>query len=177
MKTISLFVHEKTIASCIAGVIDLFSNVNNYLQRVPNQRCSGFHVELVSLRSRRVRIKNMEFLCDRTIPEVERTDLILLPPLYGDIPAILEKHSSLIPWLQAHYKNPQTEIGSMCTGAFFLGAAGLVDGKSCSTHWVAQDAFKQMFPLVNLTSHRIITDEHRIYTSGGAVSFITYSFT
>jgi len=60
----------------------------------------------------------------------------------------------------------------MCTGAFLLAATGLLDGKSCSTHWVVADNFRIRFPKVNLKPDQLITDENGIYTNGGAYSFL-----
>ena len=39
-------------------------------------------------------------------------------------------------------------------------------------HWAAMDLFRQMFPLVNLVSNKVVTEEDGIYTSGGAYSFL-----
>src|SRR6185369_6077873 len=50
--------------------------------------------------------------------------------------------------------------------------SGLLDGKSCSTHWSAAENFRNMFPNVNLQPDKLITDENGIYTSGGAYSFL-----
>jgi len=64
------------------------------------------------------------------------------------------------------------EIASICTGAFLLASSGLLDGKTCSTHWAAADTFRTMFPKVNLQTDQLITDENGIYTNGGAYSFL-----
>jgi transcriptional regulator GlxA family with amidase domain len=77
----------------------------------------------------------------------------------------------LIEWIAKQYKNG-AEIASICTGAFLLAATGLLDGKSCSTHWTAADNFRTMFPKVNLKADKLITDEYGIYTNGGAYSFL-----
>jgi transcriptional regulator GlxA family with amidase domain len=53
-----------------------------------------------------------------------------------------------------------------------LAASGLLDGKTCSTHWAAADNFRMMFPEVNLQTDQLITDENGIYTNGGAYSFL-----
>jgi transcriptional regulator GlxA family with amidase domain len=60
----------------------------------------------------------------------------------------------------------------MCTGAFLLASTGLLDGRSCSTHWSAADDLRRMFPEVKLQPDRLITDEQGIYTNGGAYSFL-----
>ncbi|HVU84612.1 MAG TPA: helix-turn-helix domain-containing protein, partial [Puia sp.] len=61
---------------------------------------------------------------------------------------------------------------SICTGAFLLASSGLLNGRTCSTHWAFADTFRTMFPRVNLQPDRLITDESGIYTNGGAYSFL-----
>ena len=77
----------------------------------------------------------------------------------------------LIDWIEKQYKDG-AEIASICTGAFLLASSGLLDGKSCSTHWAAAENFRRMFPKVNLQADKLITDENGIYTNGGAYSFL-----
>ena len=74
-------------------------------------------------------------------------------------------------WINKQYK-AGAEIASMCSGAFILASTGIMDGRSCSTHWSSQDTFREMYPKVNLHSDRLITDEKGIYTNGGAYSFL-----
>ena len=79
----------------------------------------------------------------------------------------------MFPWLIEQYKNG-AEIASICTGAFLLASTGLIDGKSCSTHWLVANLFRQMFPEINLVPDKLITYEQGIYTSGGAFSFLNF---
>lgn len=106
-----------------------------------------------------------------TISMVSRTDLIIVPSLNHAYDAAIAGNTGLIEWLSAQYKNG-AEIASICTGAFLLAAAGILDGKSCSTHWAATDELRQRFPKVNLQSDKIITEENGVYTNGGAYSFL-----
>ncbi len=64
------------------------------------------------------------------------------------------------------------EIASICTGAFLLAATGLLDGKTCSTHWNAAAAFRRLFPNIDLHTDKLVTAEQGIYTNGGAYSFL-----
>jgi transcriptional regulator GlxA family with amidase domain len=77
----------------------------------------------------------------------------------------------MIEWIKEQYQKG-AEIASICTGAFMLASAGLLDGKSCSTHWSAANTFTSMFPEVKLQTEQLITDENGIYTNGGAYSFL-----
>ena len=53
-----------------------------------------------------------------------------------------------------------------------LAATGLLEGKTCSTHWNAAADFRRMFPNINLQIDKLITVEPGIYTNGGAYSFL-----
>lgn len=59
-------------------------------------------------------------------------------------------------------------IASICTGAFILADAGLLDGKRATTHWSAADLFRATFPTVDLDPDVLYVDEGRILTSAGA---------
>jgi transcriptional regulator GlxA family with amidase domain len=59
-------------------------------------------------------------------------------------------------------------LASICTGAFTLAAAGLLDGKRATTHWVAADLFHTTFPAVHLDPDVLYVDEGQILTSAGA---------
>ena len=60
----------------------------------------------------------------------------------------------------------------LCTGAFLLASTNLLKGKTCTTHWMAADAFRQTFPNIKLMPEKLIIDELGIYSSGGAYSFL-----
>ncbi|MBU9765656.1 helix-turn-helix domain-containing protein [Mycobacterium sp. TNTM28] len=61
-----------------------------------------------------------------------------------------------------------TRIASICTGAFILAAAGLLDGRRATTHWLAADAFRAAFPAVQLDPDVLYVDEGQLLTSAGA---------
>ncbi|MFS0897615.1 GlxA family transcriptional regulator [Mycolicibacterium litorale] len=61
-----------------------------------------------------------------------------------------------------------TRIASICTGAFTVAAAGLLDGRRATTHWLAADAFRAAFPAVHLDTEVLYVDEGQVLTSAGA---------
>ncbi|MFD3843167.1 GlxA family transcriptional regulator [Streptomyces sp. NPDC058642] len=61
-------------------------------------------------------------------------------------------------------------IVSICTGAFVLAAAGLLDGHRATTHWQLADRFRKMFPHIALDPDVLFVDDGRILTSAGAAS-------
>ncbi|MEU6371064.1 helix-turn-helix domain-containing protein [Streptomyces sp. NPDC046931] len=65
---------------------------------------------------------------------------------------------------------PDARIVSICTAAFVLAAAGLLDGRKATTHWQVVDRFRRMFPHVDLDPDVLFVDDGRVLTSAGAAS-------
>ncbi len=105
------------------------------------------------------------------ISAIDKTDLIIIPSLNHNYQQAIEQNKPMVDWIEKQYKQG-AEIASICTGAYLLASSGLLDGKSCSTHWAATENFRILFPEVNLQADRLITDENGIYTNGGAYSFL-----
>jgi transcriptional regulator GlxA family with amidase domain len=63
-------------------------------------------------------------------------------------------------------------ICSVCTGAFLLAESGLLNGRTCTTHWKYTERFKQRYPKVILQTNRLFIQEDKIYTSAGVASGI-----
>jgi transcriptional regulator GlxA family with amidase domain len=62
---------------------------------------------------------------------------------------------------------PGTRVMSICTGAFVLAAAGLLDGRPATTHWAWADLFRAQFPAVKLDPDVLYVDDGDILTSAG----------
>ncbi|SDZ49643.1 GlxA family transcriptional regulator [Herbiconiux ginsengi] len=65
---------------------------------------------------------------------------------------------------------PGTRIVSICTGAFIVAAAGLLNGRRATTHWAAATLFRDWFPEVDLDPDVLFVDEGDVLTSAGAAS-------
>ncbi|MGW2772577.1 GlxA family transcriptional regulator [Streptomyces olivaceoviridis] len=65
---------------------------------------------------------------------------------------------------------PDARIVSICTAAFVLAEAGLLDGRRATTHWQVADLFRRRYPRVDLDPDILFVDDGRILTSAGAAS-------
>ncbi|MFJ8630540.1 GlxA family transcriptional regulator [Streptomyces sp. NPDC093568] len=65
---------------------------------------------------------------------------------------------------------PDARIVSICTAAFVLAEAGLLDGRRATTHWRVTDLFRRRYPRVDLDPDVLFVDDGRILTSAGAAS-------
>lgn len=169
MKHISILVPESSVLQAIADPQYLFSAVNQFLQA--SGRDPLFVVELVGA-SAEVKLNNGMYTVhpDKLIDGLEQTDLVLVPALFGDMPSAIEQNRKLLPWIIQQY-NRGAEVASLCVGAFLLAETGLLNGLKCSTHWGFQQEFRELFPQVELADGSIVTEEGRVYTSGGAHSY------
>jgi transcriptional regulator GlxA family with amidase domain len=97
-------------------------------------------------------------------------DLLLVPSFKHDgVGDSLRANLSWVPWLQDQYREGAA-LASFCTGAFVLGATGLLDNRPATTHINAEASFAKLFPLVQLQAEAVVTEKDRIYTSGGATN-------
>jgi len=171
MKHVSILVpYGHTSLSNIEGTHQILSEVNVFLAAM--ERPPAFKVELVGL-EHDTRQRNGLFTVnpDKLIGDVQQTDLIIIPALHGDPQRAMEANKAFLPWIVAHY-NEGAEVASFCIGAFFLAATGLLKGKQCATHWRLANDFRMMYPEINVVDEKIMTDEDRIYTSGGAYAYL-----
>ena len=64
-------------------------------------------------------------------------------------------------------RRPGARLMSICTGAFVLAAAGLLDGRPATTHWAWADTFRGLFPAVDLRPDVLFVDDGDVLTSAG----------
>jgi transcriptional regulator GlxA family with amidase domain len=156
--------------SSIVGAYKIFTRANEYWKK--SGRKELFTIQLAGI-SKKVEFYDGLFSVKphTNISAITKTDLIIIPSLNHNYEKAVKGNKALIDWIADQYKNG-AEIASICTGAFLLASTGLLDGKTCSTHWAMAENFRAMFPEVNLQTDQLITDENGIYTNGGAYSFL-----
>lgn len=170
MKQISILVPKGAVAlSCIEGPFVCFTKANDFLESVGKDPL--FNVQLVGL-SKEAQEYDRFFKVtpDVLITEKHKADLIIIPAVNGERETVIEQNKDFFPWIVKQHREG-SEVASLCVGAFLLASTGLLKGKRCSTHWLAANEFRNMFPDIELVSEKIITDENGIYSSGGANSF------
>jgi transcriptional regulator GlxA family with amidase domain len=64
-------------------------------------------------------------------------------------------------------RNPAARLVSICTGAYVLAAAGLLDGRVATTHWMRAGPFRSFFPAVRLDPDVLYVDDGNVLTSAG----------
>jgi len=93
-----------------------------------------YNVEIVGV-EKNIRLNKgiYNIQADKTIYEVEKTDVIVIPLLCGDFPKAILKNEKYKEWIIAQYHN-NVEIICLCVGSFFLASTGLLKDKNCAVH-------------------------------------------
>jgi transcriptional regulator GlxA family with amidase domain len=108
---------------------------------------------------------------DKSIADIEHTDIVLIPAGGADIDALLEKNAPVIPWLRALHEKG-TLIAGVCTGVALLAEAGLLDGRRATTYWAAADQFKARYPDVDWQPHLCVTEDRGVFCGGGVYASV-----
>lgn len=159
-----------TIA-CMAGAYEIFTEANAFSEKQGNTK--KYQIELISPADNiQSKVNLFSIKPHKSVNKVVATDLIIIPAsLIRSYNTATKNNKILIQWVKEQYKKG-AEVASMCTGVFLLASTGLLEKKTCSTHWAVSEQFKTQFPNVDLQTDKLITDEAGIYTNGGAYSFL-----
>lgn len=167
MKKIALLIYEDAVLSSVSGAIDLLMATNGFLQQ--QGKPPAFELELVSEKGRDIPLRVPAHInCSQTIDTLTDTDLVIVPAFYISPEEALQRNKRLISWIGT-MREQGKEIASLCMGSYFLAEAGILDGRSCASHWTSINDMQQRFPQVTVLADMVITDKDGIYTSGGAL--------
>ena len=174
MKHLSIVIPEGTlILDTIVGTLNLFRMANSYSKRIGKFQEDVFTIDLVGLTRTPITChKFFQVTPTATIEDIKSTDLIIISSITGNIEEALKKNGPLIDWIKTKRIADKVEIASLCRSAFILAETGLLNGKSCATHWAVHQQFEQRYAQVELIPDKIISEDNGIYSSGGAYSFL-----
>ena len=166
---IAILTFDGVVQTSVFGPYEMFVKTNEFIKQFDPGNHFCFEVEILSTSASQTAgfVPEMKKWTDRSA----QYDLVVVPGMdFKRIQDVLKNEIQLIDWIKEQYHSG-AEIASFCVGAFLLAETGLLNGKMATTHWLGRELFLSMFPEVMLVDDKIITDQERIYTSGGAFSF------
>ncbi|MCP1419776.1 transcriptional regulator GlxA family with amidase domain [Pseudomonas laurylsulfativorans] len=165
MKTVAMVLFPDFLLLDMAGPMEVFSIANRYLKPDDHYVLSTIGTEPGALRAS----NGVSVQADRHIDQAsEGFDLLLVP---GGPGAYNERHPPLLDWLR-HNVGRSAGYGSICTGAFVLGHAGLLDGYRVTTHWHYTERLIKGFPKATVETDQIFVQDRNLITSGGVTAGI-----
>jgi transcriptional regulator GlxA family with amidase domain len=157
MHTVAVVALPGTIAFDLATPVEVFGQV-----RLASAS-AGYHV-LVCGTDPIVSAGVLRIATDHGLEALAAADTIVVPGHY-DVTA--PPPPAVLVALRDAFERG-IRIASICTGAFTVAAAGLLDGRRATTHWRAADLFHTTFPAVHLDPDVLYVDEGQVLTSAGA---------
>jgi transcriptional regulator GlxA family with amidase domain len=148
----------------VAGPVDVFTSA----ARHATGDGPPYAVRTATLGGGAVRTAGgLRLAADLDLVRAETPDILLVP---GG-PGVTTAADSLVPWLCR--QTPVAEqVISVCTGAFLLAAAGLLDGRRATTHWEACDELAERYPEVDVDPDVIFVHDGPVSTSAGVTAGI-----
>lgn len=164
-KTIAMVLFDGVLMLDITGPMDAFAVANRFLPEERRYRMLTLGVEDGLIRSS----CGLQVKADFALAEAPKNvDLLLVP---GGPGAYDDHHPVIQEWLPEATRNAK-RFGAICTGAFLLGKAGLLDGYRCTTHWNYIGRLVQRHPEAKVESEQIYVVDRNLITSGGITAGI-----
>jgi transcriptional regulator GlxA family with amidase domain len=166
VRKVAIVIHRGVQALDVAGPVDVFAEANGYVAEG-----SGYETVLVAADRELLRASNgMKISADLGFDDADgRFGIVLV----AGGPALPEAPSDpeLTQWLRRVPERAEL-YGSICTGAFALGHAGLLDGHQVTTHWQNAKQLAARFPDAEVVPDRIYIRDRRLMTSAGVTAGI-----
>jgi transcriptional regulator GlxA family with amidase domain len=166
MRKVAIAIHEGVQALDVAGPVDVFAEANGFVGQG-----DGYETVLLAGSRAPLRASNrMKISADLEFHEAHESFDILLVAGGPSLPEA-EPDARLTQWLRTAPERAEL-YGSICTGAFALGHAGLLDGHKVTTHWQNAERLASRFPAAEVIYDRIYIRDRRLVTSAGVTAGI-----
>lgn len=151
----------------VAGVLDIFHAVNERTDRA-GASDAAYAVEVVSPVETVRAWPGLRLVADRSYRAVRGSiDTLIVTGI--DEPDDATRDPELVRWLARMAPRTRRVVG-LCTASFVLAEAGLLDGRSATTHWAFCDELARRFPRVKVQPDPIYVRDGGVYTSAGATA-------
>ena len=111
-----------------------------------------------------------QVVADHGLELLDRADTVVVPGIFDQRSF---RDGWIVPEVRAALRTAAdrgVRIMSICTGAFVLAAAGLLDGRPATTHWYYAESFRRLFPDVQLDPDVLFVDDGDVLTSAGVAA-------
>jgi transcriptional regulator GlxA family with amidase domain len=166
VQRIGIVIQEGVQALDVAGPVDVFAETNAYIPAADRYETVLIGPHRAPLRAS----NNMQIVPDLSLEEASGPYDVLLVAGSRELP-YAAPDPQLVAWLRQAPERAGL-YGSICTGAFALGHAGLLDGHRVTTHWQVAQKLAARFPAVLVEPDRIYVREGRLVTSAGVTAGI-----
>ncbi len=163
-------VYPQIVLLDVAGPCEVFSMANRIWRRLKSGAPDPYTLAIVSTcpGSRIDTASGLALVADHTVADFRGQIDTLLVPGGMDVSAVTTD-AVLLRWL-CRMAARVRRVGSICTGAFVLAAAGLLEGRSATTHWQDCEKLSREYPGIRVEPDRIFVKDGNVYTSAGVTA-------
>ncbi len=173
---VTVVILDEGYASTAIAPIEIFHSAGvvwNWLHGAPLQ--PRFRVRTASIDGRKLKAAgSLELTPDCAINDIKHTDIIIIAAPGWDVLDDIAKNTPLVPWLRKWHARG-AYIAAACTGVAFLAEGGILDGKQATTHWGVAEIYQQRYPKVRWQPEQFVTEDGRLFCSGGVYASIDLS--
>ncbi|WP_309087823.1 DJ-1/PfpI family protein [Phenylobacterium sp.] len=152
----------------VTGPLEVFSRTSRWLIEAGRTAAPAYEIELVARRAGPLRTSSgLELTATRALADADPADILLVAGGIGWEAAAAE------PELLAALNGAAAQagrVGSICTGALILAAAGLLKGRRVTTHWAYCDRLARLEPSCEVEPDAIFVQDGRLFTSAGVTT-------
>jgi transcriptional regulator GlxA family with amidase domain len=168
-KTVAIVVFAGVQSLDVTGPMDVFSEANRFLAPEDHYRLEVIGVEQGAMPCS----NGLSLNAHRHFSEASQAYDLLLVAGGPRLPS-MNFGAVFDAWLRDACARAR-RFGSICNGAFMLARAGLLDGRTVTTHWGDAAALAQMCPTTQVEADRLYVQDHTLYTSAGVSAGIDLS--
>jgi putative intracellular protease/amidase len=170
--SVGIFVFDNIEVLDFAGPYEVFTTASRVSRKLYPERPEPFQVSLVGVGAKPVRARaGLQVQPDHGYDDHPPIDVLIVP---GGVVTAALADAATVAWIGKAAASAQL-TASVCTGAFLLARAGLLDGKAVTTHWEDIDDLTAMFPGLDVRTGVRWVDEGEIVSSAGISAGIDMS--
>jgi transcriptional regulator GlxA family with amidase domain len=165
-RRISILVSPRVHLTTLAGPLDVFLRASQALTHAGKRHSPAYEIELLTMDDPPLMTASGLGLIGgrRWTEALTPIDTLLVIASASELDTRIAPE--LLAWLRASADSVR-RIGSVCSGAFALAAAGVLDGRRATTHWKLADKLAQRYPQVSVDADKIFIQDGNVWTSAG----------
>ena len=171
MLKIGILALDNCMYSSVTSPMDIFSVANMEWEQIDGENGPFCEAYIVSPDGKKVTCFNgLTILAHQIMNTFDNFDIIITPVLFGDIESIISR-KDIADWLKVQHKKGAC-ICSVCAGAFLAAEAGLLKGRSATTHWKLAADFRKKYPDIDLKPEKMLIDGGDYICAGGITAYL-----
>lgn len=164
MQTVGILIFPEVEVLDFCGPFEVFSATRLNEER-RTEEPSPFRIVLIAENLDPIStVGGMHVLPDFTLEDHPHLDILVVPGGLGT--RVLQSHKRVLGWIALCAQQVKI-LSAVCTGSFLLGAAGQLQGREATTHWMSLDRMRESYPNVRVRDDLNVVEDGNVFTSAG----------